>query len=194
MKSNREGYNSQESARRIKGLLPVGAASAHFSCYTLLSENCTLSPAEYHTESGALAHEKVEQGRNIISREHTLCFQMPLIGQFYIALKMHSFYECICDRMKYVQDCYVLRSRSIYKPFQSFKGTATLYISYDSDKWSKPSSAEKNSLFHDNLSNKVSSCNNLIPDSDDSNINQTDRTYPVLRIYCDIYLAQWWSL
>lgn len=66
------------------------------------------------------------------NREHTVCFNMPDSGHYYIGLTVHAFNDFIFQRMGNLCNCYILHSRTLKAPSLMFSSTNRLPILYDS--------------------------------------------------------------
>lgn len=122
-----------ESARRIKALLPIAAPNALFTCYLIIRNSTRLCLSDFAVET-TIANSKILNGKlAIASRKRTMCFRMPLTGQFYIAQTGHSFNDYVCDQIGIVHDRYILHSGSIEEMLGRFKSPSPLGIVYDNE-------------------------------------------------------------
>lgn len=68
------------------------------------------------------------------SRVHTISFEMPDSGQYYIALTLHAFIEFVFDWTGNINDYYIQRSLSFNELFVPFTSENLLGTIYEIDK------------------------------------------------------------
>lgn len=126
-----------ESPRRLTEILPVAAQNLLYHRLQVFKKYLkTLDdPAgNEFVELRVRTEGTLEERRNKISREHTVCFQYAINESYYIALTIHSFQDILWEWYGGVHDCYLLNSKSLDDLFTTFDVIMPLSTLHKSDK------------------------------------------------------------
>lgn len=127
------GTIPQDSAERLRLLLPVAAGNLLRHCYDCLA--CARS-LDYQTVKKELSLSGYQDREDILgncSRYYTIAFRYPRNGNFYIALRTETFNDLVCAWIGLVYDCYILYSRAPGADVQHFDGSSPLDPVNESD-------------------------------------------------------------
>lgn len=88
---------AQETAWRLKALLPVCANNFLYGCYGTFFSTIPDSEKAKSIEITTLKNGPALERLNNSEREHTICFRMASNRYYDIALATHTFKDFVCD-------------------------------------------------------------------------------------------------